>query len=94
MKNVVFVPNRVMQIPIPGAPPLRGWAVRYESGIDDAAYKPGFWLIHWQPTPTGTANLNFGPGQTMCFLEESVANHVADTLRNHCEIETTVVKVG
>ena len=94
-KNIERVPRPpVMRIPVEGAPRLRGWAVRYISGLEDPAIKPGFWLSHWQASPTKpTATFNFEYELVMCFGDEAEAKAVSDALRVNGEVETEVVRV-
>ena len=81
-------------MPLAGAPPLRGWALRYVSGIDDPLIKPGFWLTQWNPTADGAGvNFNFESELVMCFNDESAAVAVSKTLLDDTEIETSVVKI-
>jgi len=95
MKNVQRLPSRpFFRVPLQGAPPLRGWALRYVSGIDDPLIKPGFWLTQWNPTPDGkSVNLNFEDELVMCFNDESVATAISKELLANTEIETSVVKI-
>jgi hypothetical protein len=95
MKNVKRLTSHpFFRVPLAGAPPLRGWALRYVSGIEDHLIKPGFWLTQWNPTADGTSvNFNFESELVMCFNDESVAVAVSKTLLDNTEIETSVVKI-
>jgi hypothetical protein len=94
MKNVERVSNTspAFRVPLYGAPPLKGWAVRYVSGISDPEIKSGFWLSQWYLEPDkASARFNFESELFMCYNDESVATRISDALRQHCEIETEVV---
>jgi hypothetical protein len=93
MKNVERLPLRpAFRVPLHGAPPLRGWAVQYVSGIDYPEIKPGFWLSQWNIDPEGVT-FNFDSKPVMSFTDEQMARAASNALRE-LEIETTVVKVG
>lgn len=97
MKNVERLASHpFFRAPLYGAPPLKGWALQYVSGIDDdLEIKPGYWLTQWNPTPDRTsATFNFENELVMCFNEEAAAAAISKALRDTTEIETKVVKVG
>ena len=94
MKNVERLTNTspAFRVKLHGAPPLRGWAIQYVSGISDPEIKTGFWLSQWYPEHGGTSvRFNFESELVMCFNEEPPAMKVSDVLRQYCEIETKVV---
>jgi hypothetical protein len=95
MKNVERVANApAFRVPLYGAPPLKGWAVRYVSGINDSEIKPGFWLSQWHVDADRTsARFNFESELFMCYNDELSATKISDALRKHCEIETEVVNL-
>lgn len=53
MKDVVrSVRTAAFRIRLENAPPLRGWAIRYVSGMeDDEEIRPGFYLSKWYLEP-------------------------------------------
>lgn len=64
MKNVeeVFSKRPMFRMPMQGAPPPKGWAVKYVSGMEDKPdIKPGFWLSRFyvdrQDTSISTLSL-------------------------------------
>jgi hypothetical protein len=98
MKNVKIAPPsgmRGLSIPIPGAPPPHGWAVKLVQDLPDANYKHGYWMATWQKTPESW-KFSFDPAPNMAFVfsTEPDAKKVSDFLRKQGEIETEVVKVG
>ena len=72
---------------------MRGWAVKYKSGLDDPEINAGFWLAEWVITG-GEAIFRFEAEMHMCFHEEGEAIDVSNLLRANAEIQTEVVKVG
>lgn len=95
MKNVeILPPKSIFRVPIHGHPPLRGWALKYLSGIEEVAdVKPGYWMTQWY-FAGGSATFAFEAGVTMCFTDETEANRISESLRNEADIETEVVKIG
>jgi hypothetical protein len=100
MKNIEEIPSPTIpsfRVRIQGAPPLRGWAVKHLSGMEDLGVKPGFWLSQWRVSSTGdkdSATFKFEPELAMCFNEESVAKAVSTVLREQGEIQTEIVRIG
>lgn len=94
MKNVQKLPLRqVMRISIAGAAPLKGWAVKYVSGIEGAIPTPGDLLCQWQ-YEGNQLTFAFDRELRMCFNEESAAKDACTMLRDKMEIETEIIKVG
>lgn len=96
MKNVHFKDHRpVMRIPLQGAPPLSGWAIRLLQDIPEAGSKKDYWMDHWTELQTqGQVDFGFEPELYMAFQREADAARIRDFLRTDAEIETEVVKVG
>jgi hypothetical protein len=77
-----------------GAPPPRGWFVKYLSGMEDKAeIKPGFWLSNWHRDSKGYV-FNFAPELDLHWDTEYTAREVSTALRELAGIETAVVKIG
>ncbi len=94
MKNVIVTPNRpALRIPIPGAPPLQGWALRCLQDLPEAETKKGYWMVDWR-SDKDKVDFKFEEGLYMVFNEESQANQIRDFLRENAEIDTEVVKIG
>jgi|GEM_PF-4203098 len=94
-KNVeeVVLPIPSFRVPIEGMPPLRGWAVKYVSGMGPD-YKPGYWLSRWHINAAEHEVLfTFEAALHMCFNQEPGAVAAAEALRKY-DIETEVVKIG
>ena len=52
MKNVVKGKGLIgaYRIPLDNVPPLRGWAIRYISGMEgEEEVEPGFYMAYWYP---------------------------------------------
>jgi hypothetical protein len=96
MKNVHFVQNRpFIRIPMHGAPPLTGWAIRLLQDIPEGDFKEGYWMDHWTEVQSqGQIDFQFTPELYMVFTEEAKARHICDFLRSEAAIETAVVKIG
>ncbi len=93
MKNVVKLPPRhIMRVPIPGAPPLKGWTLKYVSGLEQAHAKPGDLLSMWQYEGE-KLTFAFEPQLNMVFSDETGAKSASDLLRDGMEIKTEVIKV-
>ena len=96
MKNVTKLTHTRpgFRIPVPGLI-LRGWAVRYVSGVDDPEMaKKGDWLSEWWVL-NEKIQFAFEGGQPhMAWPDENEAKKVRDFLRENAEIETELVKVG
>ena len=94
MKNVMIVPTRPsIRIPIHGAPPLQGWALKLLMDIPVANYKKGYWMSRWS-SDTEAKEFAFESGLHMVFNTEDDAKKVSAFLRSEGEIETDVVKIG
>lgn len=97
MKNVEEVVSRVptFRVRMKGAPPPSGWAVRYVSGMEEAAcIKPGDWLSQWHTSSDNVITFSFDPELVLTFATEPAAEGVQTTLSVSAEIETAVVRVG
>ena len=95
MKNVEEVPTLPSaRVFMQGAPPPRGWFVKYVSGMEGKhEIKPGFWLSRWHRDSNGYL-FDFAPDLDMHWDAEEKANEVSEALRDLAGIETAVVKVG
>jgi hypothetical protein len=93
MKNVTVFPRRqVFRIKIEGMGPLRGWALKLVSNLNNDYVKPGFWLSMWNLTPRGV-EFAFEEDLQMTYTTEEAAQHVADDIRNNTDIVTEVVRI-
>ena len=79
------------RIDVKGAPPLRGWAIMYVSGIEDAQLRRGFWLSQWVTEET-SVRIAFGPDIHMVFPSEESAQFASSALGQQ-DIETEVVRL-
>jgi hypothetical protein len=95
MKNVEEVSTLPSaRVFMQGAPPARGWFVKYLSGMEEKPeIKPGFWLSRWHHDSKGYL-FDFAPELDMHWDAEDKANEVSETLRELAGIETVVVKVS
>jgi len=96
MKDVeeVFSKMPMLRVFMQGAPPPRGWFVRYVSGMEEKPdIEPGFWLSKWYRDSKGYV-FNFEPAQDLRWDTEAKANEVSKALRELAGIETVVVKIG
>ncbi len=97
MKNVEEAPPRrpVFRVRMEGAPPPRGYFVKYVSGMEDRPdIEPGYWLTQYFVDSDGYLNFNFEPEADLHWETESGATSASDILRRTAEIQTAVVKVG
>jgi hypothetical protein len=94
MKNVEKVGRGGMyRVPLENAPPLRGWAIRYVSGMEgEEEVEPGFYLAYWYPDGK-YANFAFEPNLHGVFKDENEAMFVAEQLRLS-EIITEVERIN
>jgi|ERR1700687_311219 hypothetical protein len=91
--EVVEVPARpVMHIPFKGELPIKGWGLRYVSGIDNERVQPGDWMTRWDSTAMGST-FEFGADLTYVFWGEAYARDVSEALRTNADIKTEVVKI-
>ena len=94
MKNIQHLSGkRLLRIPVQGMPPLKGWAIKYLSGMQgDPEIKPGYWLDEWIVSPDRlSATIRFDAELHMCFHDETEAKQVCEALRSNAELETEVV---
>ncbi|HTR64645.1 MAG TPA: hypothetical protein VMH85_02650, partial [Terriglobales bacterium] len=75
---------------VPGEP-LKGWALRYESGIDVPEIRAGYWLAKWSKTDS-EISFDFSQGLNFAFDNEAEARNAMANLREHA-IHTRVVKL-
>ncbi len=76
-----------------GAPPPKGWFVKYVSGMQDKPeIEPGFWLTQWHRDSNGRL-FNFEPVLDLHWDTEADATAVSEELRE-AGIETAVVNIG
>jgi len=95
MKNVETGQLRgvFFRVPVKGAPPLGGWAVRYLSGMEEVGdVKPGYWLSLWH-VGAEYLDFRFEPEAHMSFQEEEQARKASRLLREVTEIQTEVLKL-
>lgn len=60
------------------APPLRGWAISYISGMEgEEEVKPGFYLAYWYPDGTH-ATFAFEPDLHAVWKDEAEATFIRD----------------
>lgn len=98
MKNVEQVTSGgsgmpVYRVPVPGAPPRKGYALRLVSGMEEVeTVKPGYWL--W--VSDDGRKFEFVPELRFHYPEdkESDARKASEILKQRHNIETEVVKVG
>ena len=77
------------RIKIEGAPPLRGWAVQYVSGIDNRDPHESSWLSQWTIIE-GWVTFAFDSEVHMVFPHEEAARSASSALRQ-AEIETRII---
>jgi hypothetical protein len=97
MKNVDKTPSRMptFRVPMQGAPPPKGWFVRYLSGMEEEPdIRPGFWLSQWSIDSKSYIIFTFEPVMDLHWDTEAQADEVSKALRESAGIETAVVKVG
>jgi hypothetical protein len=76
MKNVEVVSRAPsFRVRVQGAPPPRGWFVKYLSGMEEASgVKPDYWLTEWHVSSDGYAIFNFEPDPLIVFPTEAEAS--------------------
>ena len=94
MKNIVKAGRGgAYRIPLDNAPPLRGWAIRYISGMEgEEEVEAGFYMAYWYPDSQG-AVFAFERDLHSVFGDEAEAIHVRDSLKLS-EIETEVERIN
>jgi hypothetical protein len=76
-----------------GAPPPRGWFVKYVSGMEDKPdIAPRFWLTQWHRDSKGRL-FNFEPVLDLHWDTEAGASAVSTEFRE-AGVETAVVRIG
>jgi hypothetical protein len=82
MKNVVKAGRGGMyRVSLLNAPPLRGWAIKYVSGMEDEdEVKPGFYLAYWYPDRTH-ADFAFEPDLHAVWKDEAEAIFIRGQLK-------------
>jgi hypothetical protein len=96
MKNVEeLVSTRpVFRVPIKGAPPLKGWAVRYQSGMEETPdIKVGYWLTQFDVSQDKVATFRFEAQPHLAFDSKEFATAISAELSESREIQTEVVKI-
>jgi hypothetical protein len=98
MKNVeeVFSKRPVLKVRLQGAPPPRGWTVRYTSGIEEKyEIHSGDLLSQWS-TDSEAIIFNFSPDRhdMVIFDTEAEVVKIVEFLRKNAGVETEVSKVG
>jgi hypothetical protein len=82
------------RIRVAGMPPLRGWALKYISGMEEMGdVHSGYWLSRWY-ADTEAAEFAFEEELHFAFTDQQGAEKVSRFLREGAEISTEVVKVG
>ncbi|MGC2698374.1 MAG: hypothetical protein WA738_21510 [Candidatus Angelobacter sp.] len=97
MKNVETLTSTqpVFRVPIKGVPSLKGWAVRYLSGMEEMPdIKVGYWLTQFDVTQENVATFRFEAQPHLSFDSKDFAMAISDGLRESAEIQTEVVKNG
>lgn len=85
----------MFRVRMQGAPPPRGFAVKYLSGMEGTTdLEPGYWLSHFYADRQGYINFNFERELVFGFDDESDAKKASEALKQDGDIETAVVKVG
>jgi hypothetical protein len=85
----------VFRVPMKGAPPPKGFAVRYQSGMEGTTdLEPGYWLSDFYVDRDGHINFNFDRDLHFGFDDESDAKKASEALKQGADVMTTVVKVG
>lgn len=94
MKNVVKAGRGGMyRVSLLNAPPLRGWAIRYVSGMEgEEEVKPGSYLAYWHPDGT-YATFAFQPDLHGVWKEEMEAKFIQEQLRLS-EIVTEIDRIN
>jgi len=95
VKNLITAsaPRHLLKVRVAGAPPLRGWTLKYVSGIEDAETKPGYLLEQWDVSSDRmNVAFSFAPDAAAAFTEESEARQASTALRDG-GVATEVVKL-
>jgi hypothetical protein len=93
----VYATRPMFKVRMQGAPPPRGWVLRYMSGAEEKDdIKPGYLLSKWWIDKEGFANFDFSPEPTdmVAFQNEAYTDGVAEFLRQHVGLEIQKFKVG
>jgi hypothetical protein len=98
MKNVEQVLSKrpVFKVRLQGAPPPRGWTVRYKSGAEEIPeYQPGNLLAQWSVDNDGvTFSFSPNPHDLVTFDNEAEVAKIVEWLHENAEIESEALKVG
>ena len=82
MKNVTKAGRGGMyRVSLDNAPPLRGWAIRYVSGMEgESEVEPGFYLAYWLPDGK-YATFAFEPDLHTVWKDEAETEFIREQLR-------------
>jgi hypothetical protein len=98
MKNAEEVVRKrpVFKVPLQGAPPPRGWTVRYKSGAEEIPdFQPGNLLAQWSVDSEGvTFSFSPDPNDMVVFDTEAEVAKIVEWLRKETAIEAEGIKVG
>jgi hypothetical protein len=98
MRNVeeVFSKRPVFKVRLQGAPPPRGWTVRYKSGIEERyEVHSGDLLSQWSADSEGvTFNFSRDRHDMVIFDTEAEVVKIVEWLRQNAAVETEALKIG
>ncbi len=95
VEEVISTRPPVFRVPMQGAPPPRGFAIRYVSGMEETPdLKQGYWLSNYFVDREGYLNFHFAPELFFGFDVEDDAKAASQALKNNADIETVIVKIG
>src|SRR5438128_960571 len=95
VEEVVSTGVPVFRVRMQAAPPLKGFAVKYLSGMGGTPdLEPGYWLSRYFVDREGYINFNFEPDLFFAFEGEDGAKAASQRLKDSAAIEMQVVKIG
>jgi hypothetical protein len=98
MKNAEEVVRKrpMFKVPLQGAPPPRGWTVRYKSGAEEIPeFQPGNLLAQWSVDSEGvTFSFSPDPHDMVVFDTEAEVVKIVEWMHKEAAIETEAIKVG
>jgi hypothetical protein len=90
-----FSKRPMFRVPMKGAPPPKGFAVRYVSGMEGTTdLEPGYWLSQFFVDREDGINFNFERELFFGFDHEADAKKASEMLREDADVKTAVVKIG
>ena len=94
MKNVTSAGRGGMyRVPLDNPPPLRGWAIRYVSGMEgEEEVEPGFYLAWWHPDGQ-FANFALEPDLHTVWRDEAEAEFIREQLKLS-DIVTEIARIN